>query len=49
MTETRTDHEPRAEIRATRSVRVNARRIGIALAVSIAGSPWAASPRWRAS
>jgi quinol---cytochrome c reductase iron-sulfur subunit len=38
MTETRTDHEPRAEIRATRSVRVNARRIGIALAVSIAGS-----------
>jgi ubiquinol-cytochrome c reductase iron-sulfur subunit len=38
MTETRTDHQPRAEIRATRSVRVNARRIGIALAVSIAGS-----------
>jgi ubiquinol-cytochrome c reductase iron-sulfur subunit len=38
MTETRTDPESPVEIRAARIVRANARRIGIALVVSIAGS-----------
>jgi ubiquinol-cytochrome c reductase iron-sulfur subunit len=38
MSEARTDPETRAEVRAARDVRINARRIGIALAVSIAAS-----------